>query len=129
MASGGCLCGAVRFTVTGPLRPVVFCHCGMCQRWHGTAGAYTNSAAKDLVFAREDGLTWYASSSVARRGFCRICGSSLFWERIGDGTLSIAAGAFDPPTGLKPGRHIFAADKPDWYEIADGLERLPGTST
>ena len=70
-------------------------------------------------------LHWYRSSERARRGFCRHCGSSLFWEPGGKGYVAVAAGTLDEPTGLETIRHIHVADKGDYYEIADGLEQLP----
>lgn len=127
MATGGCLCGAVRFEVSGELREVAVCHCGMCRKWHGAPGPYTDAERDKIRFVGGEGLAWYESSSFARRGFCRRCGSSLFWERPGAARVSIAAGALDDPTGLRATRHIFVADKGDWYEIDDGLTQLPGT--
>jgi hypothetical protein len=52
----------------------------------------------------------------------------LFWERIDASTISISAGSLDQPTGLRTVRHVFVADKADYYEITDGLEQLSGTS-
>jgi hypothetical protein len=123
--TGGCLCGAVRYRVMGPVRDVVNCHCGQCRRTHGTFGAYGDCARADLVLEEERGLAWFRSSEAARRGFCRECGASLFWERIGSDGISIAAGTMDGPTGLRTVRHIFTADRPDWYTIDDGLEQFP----
>ena len=125
--TGGCLCGAVRFTVRGGLRDVVNCHCGQCRRFHGHYGAYSGAASDNVTIEGADSLAWYRSSDFARRGFCRACGSSLFWERLGSGLLGIAAGCLDAPTGLKTIRHIFVAHAGDYYDIADDLERLPGT--
>jgi len=122
--TGRCECGAVRFTVAGPMREVVNCHCGQCRRFHGHIGAYTNTALADLNFAEQRGLRWYQSSSAARRGFCGECGSSLFWHRIDGETISVAAGCLDAPTGLRTVRHIFTAHRGDYYEIADGLEQI-----
>jgi hypothetical protein len=124
-ATGRCLCGAMRYEIRGPLRPVVNCHCGQCLRTHGNVAAYTSAARSDLVLTEERGLKWYRSSEIARRGFCRDCGASLFWERLGGDQVAVAAGCIDPPSGLKTIRHIFAADKGDYYEIADELERFP----
>lgn len=129
MAAGGCLCGAVRYEVRGPLRPVVNCHCGQCRRFHGHFGAYSNAATKDMSVTGYRHLKWYRSSSFARRGFCKQCGSSLFWERLRSGTISIAAGSIDGPTKLRTIRHIFVRDKGDYYKISDKLEQLPGTMT
>ena len=126
-AVGGCLCGAVRYEVRGSLRPVVNCHCGQCRKFHGHYGAYTNAAAGDISITGYRSLKWYRSSSFARRGFCKECGSSLFWERAKSGSISIAAGTVDAPTKLKTIRHIFVADMGDYYRIADKLRKLPGT--
>ncbi len=124
-ATGGCLCGAVRYEVRGPLRPVVNCHCGQCRRTHGHVAAYTSAARADLVLIEDRGLKWYASSKQARRGFCGACGASLFWERLGGEQISIAAGGIAAPSGLETVRHIFTAHKGDYYDIADDLEALP----
>ena len=125
---GQCLCGAISFEITGPLREVVVCHCGQCQHNHGGPAHYTSAQWADIEVDGRDWLRWYQSSPQARRGFCAECGSSLFWEQIGQGRVSINAGALDPPTGLRTAKHIFVADKPDWYQIRDGLPQLPGTS-
>jgi len=126
-AVGGCLCGAIRYEVRGPLRAVVNCHCGQCRKFHGHYGAYSNAAAKDISITGYRSLKWYRSSSFARRGFCKECGSSLFWERLKSGTISIAAGTLDAPTKLRTIRHIFVAHMGDYYKISDKLPKLPGT--
>jgi len=117
--TGGCLCGAVRYRVTGPLRPVVACHCRQCRRTSGHHVAATSALRGDIAVTGE--VTWFASSPEARRGFCGTCGSNLFWEREGGARLSIFAGSLDDPTGLRLKGHIFVGDKGDYYDIADGL--------
>jgi hypothetical protein len=124
-ARGKCLCGAVAYEVRGPMRDVVNCHCGQCRRTHGHFAAYTSVQRSDLTMTEWRGLKWYDSSDKARRGFCQECGASLFWDMRSRGTLAIAAGSLDAPTGLKTIRHIFVAEKGDYYEIEDNLERLP----
>ena len=126
--TGRCLCGAVSFKISGPLREVIVCHCGQCQHNHGGPAYYTSAKWKDIALDDSDRLRWYQSSPSARRGFCAECGSSLFWEPIGEARVSINAGALDEPTGLTIAKHIYVADKRDWYEIHDGLPQLPGTS-
>lgn len=118
---GGCLCGAVRYETKGPLRDVIACHCVECRRQSGHYFAATASADADLEVTGGENLTWYCASDDARRGFCRTCGSVLFWKRNGSDRTSILAGSFDSPSGLMPGYHIFCAEKGDYYEIADGL--------
>ena len=116
-ATGGCLCGAVRYAITGALRDVVLCHCAMCRRTHGHVGAYTSAARSALALTEARGLKWYRSSPIARRGFCSECGASLFWERTERDTVSIAAGTLDPPTGLSTVHQIHVASAGDYYRI------------
>ncbi len=118
---GSCLCGAVTFSVTGDLRAVSYCHCSQCRKTHGHFAAYTNADRRCLEMHREDGLTWYASSDIAQRGFCHKCGASLFWQRKDSATISIAAGCLDGATGLVADRHIFVSDAGDYYHLNDDL--------
>jgi len=122
-STGGCLCGAVRYEVRGRLRQVVNCHCSQCRRSHGHYAAYAAVKSADLAMTAEDGLTWYRSSDKARRGFCSVCGSSLFWAPQDLDYWAVSAGSLDPPTGLETVAHIFVADKGDYYDIDDELDR------
>jgi hypothetical protein len=124
-ARGGCLCGGVRYEVTGPLRDVVVCHCSRCLRSHGHAAAYSACARDDLALVRDGTLRWYEADGRAR-GFCSECGASLFWSADGRPTISIAAGSLDQPTGLRTVAHIYTSDRADYYEIAGPGERHPG---
>ena len=125
---GGCLCGAVRFKTTGKLRELIFCHCTQCRKQTGLYYAATNVLDSHMDVEGADEITWYRSSSTASRGFCRHCGSALFWKADGLDYTSILAGTFDGPTGLEPGYHIFCADKGDFYDIRDDLPRFAEAS-
>ena len=116
-ATGKCLCGAVRFEITGALREPTACHCGQCRRQTGHFMVATRVERSQLKLTSEDGLTWYRSSPSAKRGFCRMCGSTLFWSADNAAHISIAAGALDPPTGLRLAAHIFIGDKSDYYDM------------
>lgn len=126
--AGGCLCGAVRFRTAGPLRGVVYCHCSQCRRQTGHFYAATNVAEADLEIEGTERLTWYRASDFARRGFCATCGSALFWKRDGAEDISVMAGTFDKPSGLRGEVHIFVADKGDYYDIADDLPQFERSS-
>lgn len=115
--SGGCLCGAVRYVVSGPLRPVVGCHCRQCRRTSGHHVAATAAARAHLSWTGDDALTWYESSPGVRRAFCGVCGSNLFWDVGGAPVVSIFAGTLDDATGLRLVGHIFCADKGEYYDI------------
>ena len=129
MASGRCLCGAVRFEVRGPLRDVVLCHCVECRRWSGHVFAATAALREDLVLLQDETLRWVKSpesDSDARRGFCGECGSSLFWDAPASDTVCIGAGTLDEPTGLRTIGHVYVDHVGDYYELpADGLPREP----
>ena len=124
---GGCLCGAIRYEISGPLRSVLNCHCGMCRRFHGHFGAYTSVSRANLTFRGSSEPGWYQSSDSARRGFCPSCGASLFWQRKDSDEISIAAGSLDQPTGLNTAGHIFTADKGDYYDIDGEAPQWPGS--
>ena len=119
MAGGSCLCCAVRFAVTGDLGSPDACHCTACrkQTGHHLASCDVPKSALSITGA----VTWYQSSEKVRRGFCGTCGSTLFWDPVFRDWIGIAMGAFDGPTGVRLARHIFTAEKGDYYDIADGL--------
>jgi len=127
MATGRCLCGAVRYEVNGPLRDVLICHCEECRRWHGHFSASTAANRADLVLVEQAGLKWIdspRSDARARRGFCGECGSSLFWDAPDRETISIAAGTLDGETGLRVIAHWYVSQAGDYYELpSDGLPR------
>jgi hypothetical protein len=110
LRAGGCMCGAVRYEVHGPLRPIVMCHCSQCRRVTGHFMAATAARRSDFKLLSADELQWYKSSHEARRGFCGRCGSTLFWDGNGLDYLSIAAGTLDDASGLAVACHIFVAD-------------------
>ncbi|OBZ92454.1 aldehyde-activating protein [Pararhizobium polonicum] len=122
--TGSCNCGAVRFRTHGRLREVIACHCSQCRKQTGLYYAATNVCDSELDLDGAENVTWYRSSADARRGFCRTCGSALFWKMDALDYTSIMAGTFDTPTGLAFGVHIFCADKGDFYEINDGLPQF-----
>ena len=124
--SGSCLCGSVAYKVAGNLRPVDYCHCSQCRKSSGHFVAATACDPRHLVLTSDKNLQWYASSPGAHRGFCNVCGSSLFWRPKHGGHISIMAGTLDVPTGLKAIEHIYVADASDYYTIADGLPQHAG---
>ena len=123
MKTGACLCGSVQYEVVGDLKQVVGCHCSMCRKWTGHFLAFTAAWNDELRLTRTDGLAWYESSPGNRRGFCKSCGSNLFFVSDGDDKTSISAGSVDGATDVRLAAHIFAPDKGDYYEIEADLPR------
>ncbi|WP_020590567.1 GFA family protein [Kiloniella laminariae] len=124
--TGGCLCGGVRYEVTGALRDSVACHCIQCRKTSGHYVSATAVAKTDFRLLEERGLRWYQSSDTARRGFCQNCGSSLFWDLDGRDQMGIMSGTIDGKSGIKTREHIFVEDKGDYYELSDGLPTCAG---
>ncbi|MFK7939727.1 MAG: GFA family protein [Roseovarius sp.] len=120
MLNGSCLCGDIQFTVTGTLQSQASaCHCTQCRKQSGHHWASHNVAASGIDIQGE--VTWFASSETAKRGFCTRCGSFLFWRALEEDQISFALGALDDAADIALERHIFVADKGDYYDIPDHL--------
>lgn len=118
---GGCLCGHVRFTLTGPLRPVIYCHCNQCRKQTGHYLAATAVDLDRLALEHPGRVSWYSSSPEAMRGFCAQCGSGLFWQADGRDSISVLAGSLDDPSVLEQDRHIYMRQQGGYYVVCDGL--------
>ena len=129
-AMGSCLCGEIRYVVQGPLRDVLICHCIDCRRWHGHACAMTSALRGDVLISPPDSVQWFTVAGDdprPRRGFCPMCGASLFWDAPERPTLGITAGTLDQPTGLRTRGHVYVSQASD-YELLvdDGLPHHAG---
>lgn len=127
--AGGCLCGGVRYEVTGLLAPVQLCHCGQCRKAQGSAfGANTPvaSAAFRLIQG-DDVLREYRASPGKRRVFCGTCGSPIFSQRDdAPEVLRLRVGTLDGDgADLVIGFHIQTASKAAWWTIDDDLPAYP----
>lgn len=125
-ASGGCLCGAVRYTAVPEKLEMDVCHCGMCRRWSG--GVNMSVPCKDLVIEDERALGRYASSEWAERLFCKECGSSLFWRMQSDasGHVAVSFQSFDDLAPFTFAEEIFIDEKPALYAFAGDRPRKTG---
>ena len=122
---GSCLCGAVRLEINGELRGPDACHCSQCRKVSGHYWASTDVPDAQLHISGEEHVRWYQSSAKVKRGFCAICGSALFWKPLQRDITAVAMGALESPTGTQLAKHIFVADKGDYYDIADGVPQNP----
>jgi len=125
---GKCLCGAVKFTAEVPKSTFSACHCGMCRRWSGGAPFFA-VGAESVSFEGEESLGRYASSKWAERGFCKTCGSVLFYFLIPAKRYAMSAGAFDDPSQFELSLEIFIDRKPDGYSIAGDHPRWTEAET
>lgn len=113
--SGGCLCGAVRLTVTGqPLR-VGICHCLDCRKHHGAV--FYAAAVFPVAAVTISGAT----GSYEGRHFCTACGSSVFAESGDD--IEVHLGAFDAPDVFRPTYELWSQRRESWLSPFSGVTR------
>jgi hypothetical protein len=123
--SGGCLCKAVRFTATPADNEVGTCHCSMCRRW--TAGPFmVRDCGTSLKVEDKTNLGAYRSSEWAERGFCKSCGTPLYYRLIDRDSYFVSAEAFDDVTDISFTTQIFIDEKPAYYDFANNTHNLTG---
>ncbi|MFO1126979.1 MAG: GFA family protein [Rhodospirillales bacterium] len=124
---GGCLCGAIRYRISGPTTAAVHCHCSMCRRSTGAVVAtWITVAATDFHLLRGTPKV-YVSSPKGERRFCDRCGAQLIWASpLGTDTLDVTVGTLDHPEHHAADRHIFIDDRVPWLKLDEGLDAYPG---
>ncbi len=122
------MCGAVRFEITSDLRESGACHCGMCRKFSGGVYLAVKVPAGGLKFTSDDALGVFTSSEWAERGFCKTCGSSLFYRLTVPGPMQgemhVGLGTLDDANGLPLTGEIFIDLKPDGYAFAGDTEKM-----
>ncbi len=108
--AGGCLCGAVRFSVIG-YGGAVHCHCKRCRKGSGALFQTWVSMPRRFLAVESSPPPFYRSSPEARRSYCAACGSQLFMEYDGEREISVALGAFDDSGGIAVTGNIFACER------------------
>jgi len=130
---GSCLCGAVKYQVSLPLKLFQYCHCSQCQKVTGS-----NHAAN--IFIKPDQLTWTQGEESLQRfempgkryfatTFCQHCGSNLPWLTQDGATVLIPAGTLDQDPAITPQQNIFYGSKAPWHISSSELpqhDTLPG---
>lgn len=119
--SGGCACGRIRFTARIENDEAYLCHCRMCQRATGSISiAFKNVKQADVDWAHEP--DWYESSPIAKRPYCRDCGTSLgFQFRQGSENMDLAIASFDDPSRFRPKHHFGAESMQREWINTEGL--------
>jgi len=123
--TGGCLCGAVKYEARPDHREGYYCHCRMCQLAFGnTRAAFMNLRKSEVTWAAPP--EYFASSTFARRGFCKTCGTPLSFEYLQSERMDLSVGSLDDPAELKPVSHFAVESRIASWHAEDGLpgERL-----
>lgn len=118
--AGGCLCGACRYSTSDDIINIRACHCRLCQK---AIGASFNARVLVPLYtlAIEGPVGWYQSSEPLRRGFCTVCGTTLFSERAGMNFIGLTIGSLDDPDRFAPTEHIWGSSKQPWLVLDDDL--------
>ena len=123
MINGSCLCGAVRYEISGSVGKMGHCYCIMCQKAHGAAyGTYARvSWSQFNIIEGNNFLKRYDSSPGVYRTFCQQCGSTLQFVREGKSGFGIATGTLDSDPGVHPSYQIWTSSKADWVPIDEAI--------
>ena len=122
--AGGCLCGALRYRITGAPVEALYCHCRMCQRAHGAPVVAWLTVSLDAFAVTAGEPVAYRSSAKASRHFCGSCGTPLTWRASDNPRLvDISIASLDNPEAVAPTLHIWTESQTAWLEIADRLPR------
>lgn len=116
--NGGCLCGAVRFTADNTKPGVGACHCRMCRRWGGGPLMAVDCGA-DVAFEGGENIAVFNSSEWADRGFCKQCGSHLFYRLKKPVEYIMPVGLFDEQDAFVFKDQVFIDKKPAFYAFAN----------
>ena len=105
---GGCQCGAVRYRAEGPRDRASVCYCRMCQKASGGPFmAFVRFPARQVQWSHPPAV--FSSSNRVERGFCRNCGTPLFYRQVGGPNISLTINSLDDPESVRP-ELSFAAD-------------------
>ena len=123
-AKGSCLCGNIQLQASTMKTNLGVCHCGMCRKW--SAGPFLAvDCGTDLKIEGEEYLEVYSSSDWAERGFCKVCGTHLFY-RLKENKQHIVSSEIFNEKELHFDHQIFIDDKPGYYDFSNDTKNMTG---
>jgi hypothetical protein len=120
--SGGCQCGAVRYHTEEMLDNSHLCHCRMCQKAVGNIFAALVAAPRDALVWTRGSPARFRSSEHVDRGFCRDCGTPLFYENVEGNRINLTIGSLDRPDLFPPGANTGNEGRVPWFDGLIGIE-------
>lgn len=124
-SKGSCICGAVSFTAGQMSKSVGACHCSTCRKWGG-GPLLAVDCATDVDIAGSEHVGTYQSSDWAERGFCKQCGSHLFYKLKANGQYIMPVGLFDNGDAFIFDHQVFIEEKPDYYCFSNQTKDMTG---
>lgn len=122
---GTCLCGAAGIAASTEGNSVGACHCTICRKWGG-GPLFAVECGGDVRFEGAEHIATFSSSDWAERGFCRNCGTHLFYRLRQEGHYAIPVGLFDGDDHWQFTEQIFIERKPSFYSFAETTKNLTG---
>jgi hypothetical protein len=123
--SGGCLCGRVRFEVSGPAGNLCYCHCSSCRRAAGAPLVAWGTFPRASFHLTQGELTEYRSSPPVLRGFCAACGGAVTYRHEArDREIDVTLASLDGAATLAPQMHVWVGEKLPWVRIGDDLPQF-----
>lgn len=123
---GGCLCGALRYQVSGPPQNPCFCHCRSCRLAAGAPLVPWATFARQQFSVTHGTLSEHRSSAHVWRGFCAACGSALTYRSAARPLeIDVTLATLDEPAAIAPRMHLWVAEKLPWIALTDGLPQYP----
>lgn len=123
MAENRCLCGKTAIVLEEIDPEIGVCHCRMCRKWSG--GPYLNiKHAGQLKIIGIENVSIYDSSEWAERGFCKNCGTHLFYRLKNNEEAYLPAGLLEDDKGLVLDHQIFIDEKPSYYSFAQKTQDM-----
>lgn len=122
---GRCLCGAVQFAAESVNPHAHACHCNMCQRWNG-GPTLSVECGTAVTFRNADNISVYRSCDWAELGFCKTCGSHIYYRLVESGEYLLQTGSFDSSADIKLEQQLFIDEKPDYYSFSNSTKDMTG---
>ena len=127
---GGCMCGALRYRVTGPIEGVAHCHCTMCRRWSGAVAVTWFTVPLSRFDLHKGEFATYESSEHGRRHYCPKCATQLaFWSSRRAEEIDITLGTIDHPEAHPASYHVYTSSRLPWLRLDDHLPTYKSQSS
>lgn len=127
--TGQCLCGAVKFCISGAFESFFLCHCTRCRKDSGSAHSanlFSTTAKINWIPDATNITTFRLAGSHHIKSFCKVCGAALPVFQQDLGLLVVPAGSLDSPVGIRPNAHICCSSRADWDSDLDAIDRIDG---
>ncbi len=129
IVTGSCLCGAVRFEVSGAFDGFFLCHCSRCRKDTGSAHAanlFSSAGTIAWLSGQDHVRTYRVAGTRHEKSFCSACGSALPRAQTGEGFVVVPAGSLDSEIAIRPDAHILFASRASWDEHLEDVPTLDG---